>query len=103
MGLGGGGKELSCITYFYLFLQIGYQSGLVEGRPTTGLLHMGSEVSCISESFLKAPLNHFEGKPLDYILNVPGVNGALLPYFGFVKADIKFKETVVEHFFQYFS
>ena len=69
----------------------------VEGHPTTGLLDTGSQVSCISESFLKAHLAHLEVKPLDYILKVRGVNGSLLPYLGYVEADVKFQETVLSN------
>ena len=69
----------------------------MEGHPTTGLLDTGSQVSCISESFLKAHLAHLEVKPLDYILKVRGVNGSLLPYLGYVEADVKFQETVLSN------
>ena len=53
------------------------------------LLDTGSQVTTVSESFVKGKLADFHVHSLDHILKVEGAGGNVIPYLGYIEAQIK--------------
>lgn len=68
-------------------------SVIIEGVKTAALLDTGSTVSTVSQAFYEQHLHHIEMKPLDSILKIECADGQLLPYEGFIEAEIEFSGT----------
>ena len=60
----------------------------IEDKPTVALLDTGSQVSCVSETFYNNFLSHLELRPLNTLLKIEGAGGTLLPYSGYINAQI---------------
>lgn len=60
----------------------------IEGVKTKALYDTGSCVSTIGETFYKQHLSNKELKPLENILRIECADGGVLPYLGFIEADL---------------
>ena len=60
-----------------------------EGKILSCLIDTGSMISTISRSVLQDHFKDLEIHPVTDLLNVVGVNGSKLPYYGYVEASIR--------------
>ena len=61
---------------------------IINGIPCQGLVDTGSQVTTISEYFVKQYLPDVEVFPLNDLIQVTGAADTVVPYHGFVEVDI---------------
>ena len=60
----------------------------LEGVICKALLDTGSTVSTVSQGFYDEHLSHLQIHPLDDILHIETAGGSMLPYAGYIEADV---------------
>ena len=60
----------------------------IDGVPCNALLDTGSQISCLSEYFVRDRLPEVEIMPLEKLCSVKGVSGHELPYVGYIEVEL---------------